>query len=635
MNWKEIEPRAVEVKKSLTQIMDKIAGHQQEWGLPELPMNFVTSRELLNKTDVNIVICGEVKRGKSTFINALIGQDLLPTGVRETTSQVFRISHADEESFALVFENGHKESITRDQLARYGSQTVADLEGEPLFAGRTLKWIEANVPATFLPEGVHIVDTPGIGALYSGHSIITNRYIPEADAVVFVLDSNQELMAPEKEFLEKVYEQTKDVFYIQTKIDTRGEAEWMTVKEKSEKLLNDTFGKGQNSDITVYPVSSKMLFEAANESDEIEREYMVEDCLFDEARNALNKLIYRIVGWTRSSWAMMEASKYHGQGMKNLIDRQSLLDSDGSEQKKIQAQKQQMQQEYNQNWGQNGVKRQELVNKIREISRGMKVKANQDLSANGLVCRKFRKKLKDCDDSSKLENMVSTLGNDYCAAITKSWESITFNAQEILKSELNNFSIEFCNSVNLTDDNALTSVVEDITVFEKVVEPLRNGMMGAGAGYFLVSSATQLGLAGLCPPAALVAGVAAIWSIAHGGKKKREAMLSKEKAKAIDYLQNLADQCAQNLLNFSEIQFKSHVDSYVESFVKSGMNSINEACSKYESELREQLKLLGESEVEKKRLKVVIEQRVGDWKNISSQISTQMKELKVLNRELS
>src|SRR5919107_5613708 len=50
------------------------------------------------------LVVGEAKRGKSTFVNALIGRDILPTDVRVATSQVFDVRPADREAYHLRFE---------------------------------------------------------------------------------------------------------------------------------------------------------------------------------------------------------------------------------------------------------------------------------------------------------------------------------------------------------------------------------------------------------------------------------------------------------------------------------------------------------------------------------------------------
>ena len=108
-----------------------------------------------------MLVVGEARRGKSTFVNALIGCNLLPTDVDIATSQVFRICPAQRETCRLRFEDGSQEAINAADLPRYGSQVIADVEGVPRL-DQLIRWIEVDVPTRFLPANVRILDTPGL-----------------------------------------------------------------------------------------------------------------------------------------------------------------------------------------------------------------------------------------------------------------------------------------------------------------------------------------------------------------------------------------------------------------------------------------------------------------------------------------
>ncbi len=186
--------------------------------------------------DFNIVVCGEVKHGKSSLLNAIIGKELLPVNVREATCQVFRISDSPKESFELVFTDGHHEKIDLKGLVRYGSQTEIDAQGEPLLAGRVLRYIGIETPVAFIPPGVHLVDTPGLGATYAAHSKITLGVLKEADAVVFVTNSSVELTASQLDFLNEILSITKQVIIVLSKIDMVDEDNWMAIKKEMKNF---------------------------------------------------------------------------------------------------------------------------------------------------------------------------------------------------------------------------------------------------------------------------------------------------------------------------------------------------------------------------------------------------------------
>ena len=154
-------------------------------GWPSQPAAWSSTAEAEDNT-YQVLVVGEAKRGKSTFVNALIGRDILPTDVDIATSQVFRVCPAEGEAYRLRFEDDSQQEITAADLPRYGSQVVADTEGVPRL-DQIIRWIEVDVPVRFLPANVRILDTPGLGALYAAHGQITHRFVPHADAVLFIL----------------------------------------------------------------------------------------------------------------------------------------------------------------------------------------------------------------------------------------------------------------------------------------------------------------------------------------------------------------------------------------------------------------------------------------------------------------
>ena len=90
-------------------VHDMIATREKEasQNLPLLPLDLIPLSDRLGKTDFTLVVSGEVNRGKSTFINAIIGSEILPTFDKETTSQVFKIKNSEKESYTVVYGNGN------------------------------------------------------------------------------------------------------------------------------------------------------------------------------------------------------------------------------------------------------------------------------------------------------------------------------------------------------------------------------------------------------------------------------------------------------------------------------------------------------------------------------------------------
>ena len=242
MNWEQIEPLVSQLRDGLKTIITSIDTlTQQNPDYPQLSNNFLTAKKGIEQPMYDIVVCGEVKKGKSTLLNAIIGQDILPVDNEIATSQVFRITNSSSESFELVFNDGTRRAISRSELPKYGSQVDANLQGEVSFNGKLLSYIQVNVPITFLPENVSLVDTPGLGAIYKSHEWITQNYVKKAAGVLFVFDPKTPLVKQEQDFINKVLDITPYMMFVMTKIDTVAPSEWTSQLGNSLHLRSILF----------------------------------------------------------------------------------------------------------------------------------------------------------------------------------------------------------------------------------------------------------------------------------------------------------------------------------------------------------------------------------------------------------
>jgi small GTP-binding protein len=131
-----------------------------------------------------LVIAGEFNAGKSAFINALLGQNLLPEGVTPTTSQIFLLKYGDE----------------------VGERPLSD----------GLR--ERTAPVDILREIV-LVDTPGTNAILREHEALTAEFIPRSDLVLFITSADRPFSESERSFLTQIRAWGKKVILVVNKID--------------------------------------------------------------------------------------------------------------------------------------------------------------------------------------------------------------------------------------------------------------------------------------------------------------------------------------------------------------------------------------------------------------------------------
>jgi len=172
----------------------------------------------------HLVVLGEFNHGKTTFVNALLGAPVLPSGVTPTTAVIHRIRHGAERSATAVRTDGTEESVPFEHLADYevGGSAIAD----------GVQHLDLEYPNTVLGEGVILVDTPGVNDLNDARAEITYEYIPKADAVLFLLDAGQILKESERQFIVgKLLSGSRDkVLFVINKMDL------LDADEKEEAL---------------------------------------------------------------------------------------------------------------------------------------------------------------------------------------------------------------------------------------------------------------------------------------------------------------------------------------------------------------------------------------------------------------
>lgn len=168
------------------------------------------ARRRLDDGRVRVVVLGEIKHGKSSLINALLGAPLLPVGVTPTTGAVVAIRVDPDREAArtgtfVVYPDGSRDVLERerfDALARGRTVAIepAANQGEQPEPARELEaggLPELLVEAERLPATIELIDTPGFNDIAKFRAAISRGELPRADVLVLVLDATQVLSRSE------------------------------------------------------------------------------------------------------------------------------------------------------------------------------------------------------------------------------------------------------------------------------------------------------------------------------------------------------------------------------------------------------------------------------------------------------
>jgi small GTP-binding protein len=171
-----LSEREQDLRAREQELLDRLAGALERFGGDvdgDDLRRFREAREQLTGLFL-LIVAGEFNSGKSSFINALLGERVLPEGVTPTTDRITRL--------------------------RYGSEASEHLL-EAFLLDRT------------------IVDTPGTNAIIRRHEELTRDFIPRADLVLFVTSADRPFTESERGFLEQIRQWGKKIVFVVNKID--------------------------------------------------------------------------------------------------------------------------------------------------------------------------------------------------------------------------------------------------------------------------------------------------------------------------------------------------------------------------------------------------------------------------------
>lgn len=175
------------------------------------------------KQKFSVAVVGEFSRGKSTLLNRLLGQDILPVGNLPTTSFITHIRYAPELAISKISPDGRCQKLSPQEMQ---DLTIAN-------ASSALEdHLDVEIPNTWLDiNKVEFLDTPGAGDLETNRSEITQRAIMECDATLVVISATMPLSLTEKAFVEEHIFQRKipRVAFVLTRLDQIKENERASV----------------------------------------------------------------------------------------------------------------------------------------------------------------------------------------------------------------------------------------------------------------------------------------------------------------------------------------------------------------------------------------------------------------------
>jgi GTP-binding protein EngB required for normal cell division len=156
-------------------------------GLVDLRASLTLIVDRAIEATFEVAVIGRVSSGKSSLLNALVGAQVLPTGILPMTSVPTRLRRGSTPAIHITYAHGRTVSYGIERLGEY--VTEMHNPGNEKRVARVL----VDYPSDLLPEGVTFVDTPGLGSVASRGALQTFAYLPRCDHAAFLFDASAPL----------------------------------------------------------------------------------------------------------------------------------------------------------------------------------------------------------------------------------------------------------------------------------------------------------------------------------------------------------------------------------------------------------------------------------------------------------
>jgi GTP-binding protein EngB required for normal cell division len=253
----------------------------KQHGLVEFRPALATIIDRLETDTFEIAVFGRVSSGKSSLLNYIVGQDLLPVGVNPITAVPTRLAYGLEPRATAWFADR--------KLELFGVERLAEFVTEQRNPGNMqhVTRIVVQLPARRLREGVVYVDTPGLGSLATSGAAETRAYLPRCDLGVVLVDAGSTLTQDDLATIQTLYDAGIPASVLLSKTDLLA----LPDRERAIQYVADHIRSDLGFELPVHAISIK-----AEYSDLLEKWLDTEilplyDLHAELARQSLNRKI--------------------------------------------------------------------------------------------------------------------------------------------------------------------------------------------------------------------------------------------------------------------------------------------------------------------------------------------------------
>jgi dynamin family protein len=217
--------------------LTRLAELADELGSEQVKEEATNLAERLGEGRFYVACIGQFKRGKSTLLNALVEDSVLPTGIVPITTVPTVLRYGERRSARVRFHGGTWTDLEPEELMQYVSE-----EHNPENA-KSVAGVEVFLPHALLADGMCLVDTPGLGSIFAGNTTATQEFVPQIDAAIILVGTDPPIAGEELALVEEVGKNVRQLLVVLNKADRATEAERRIAGPFTRKVLEKKLGR--------------------------------------------------------------------------------------------------------------------------------------------------------------------------------------------------------------------------------------------------------------------------------------------------------------------------------------------------------------------------------------------------------
>lgn len=247
MEWKEIQ--SLPVESTGRSILEKVTETSRRFSLHSLNRQIEACQSLFGQEKIiDVAILGQFKAGKSSFINSLIEQDILPVGVTPVTTVVTRLRYEKEPRAVVTRFDGSRAEIPVTEVEQFISEDKNPANE------KQVEVVDLELPGLKRYPGLRLVDTPGLGSVFKYNTDTSEEWLPEVGAAIVAVSADRPLSENDLNLIRELARYTPRIILLLTKVDL------LSLEQQKEviRFLKNALQRGINRQLPIYPYSTRV-----------------------------------------------------------------------------------------------------------------------------------------------------------------------------------------------------------------------------------------------------------------------------------------------------------------------------------------------------------------------------------------